>query len=673
MAEQQEVALDTEGVLEIYDPATHFGMTNIAELIDEKYLDEQGHLLSDLIREDEESREGAMAMADEWLKLATQVVEAKTTPWSGASNVKYPLMTMACINFHSRALPALVVGDKPVLCSVKGRDPKHEKRMRADRVSRFMSYQVTQQMEEWTPDMDRMLFVLPIVGLCFKKTTFSPSLRRIKSELLLPNDVIVNYHAKGFERARMTQKIELDPNEYVELVREGLFLDTELEKPERGKVTQNMRDQANDIMLPAHSEETPYLLYESHCWLDLDDDGYKEPYVVTLDSVSEKIVRIVPRWKESDFITNENQEVIKIKAENYFTAYQFFPDPNSAVSGIGFGHLLGPTNAAVNTIINQLVDSGTLNNMGGGFLGRGAKIKGGAIRFRPGEWKITNTTGDDLRKSIFPMPVAQPSSVLMNLLQLLLASGEDIGRSTDMMKGNNPGQNQKVGTTMAVLQEGMKVYSSIYKRLHRSLTKEFQQLFELNREYASQEEYEELLDYAPSDEEIEAMLPPETPPEQVEQAKELSRQQRYATTDDFNPEDLNIFPTSEAELVTDSMKAQRAASLLEKLQMGLQINRTVATRQVLEAEGHTNIDELMEVPQPPPSIEERELLLATLKESREENNNIYDRILKLAQAEAIEPGQQMEAYKAAVDGIDKQLNREQAERQNAQQNGNTQP
>ena len=262
MYEEYEELPDLEEMpSEIYNPKTHFGMTNIAELIDEEELKRVGSQLKEAIEEDEQSREGSLAMADEWLKLATQVVEQKSTPWQGASNVKYPLMTMACINFHSRALPALVSGNRPVLARAMGKS-NLKKSMRSDRVSKYMSWQVTDQMEEWTPDMDRLLFVLPIVGLCFKKTTFSPSLRRLKSELLLPHDVIVNYEAKSFERARMTQKIQLDSNEYVELVREGLFLDSDIEKPNVGEVAQEMRDQANGTTSPGDRSDTPYLLYE---------------------------------------------------------------------------------------------------------------------------------------------------------------------------------------------------------------------------------------------------------------------------------------------------------------------------------------------------------------------------------------------------------------------------
>lgn len=651
-----------------YSPANEeFQLQNIAEILSEEFLDSISLDLLEKIKEDDKSREGWIRDHEEYLNLAAQVKEEKNFPWKNASNVKFPLLTNACLQFHARALPALVESSRPIKPKIIGRDPQGEKLRRGMRVSTYMSYQILEEMDEWVDDLDRLLFILPMIGLCYKKTYYSPAVRRLKSVLLTPKEVIVNYEARNFERARITEVLEVSNNELIELQREGLWRDCEFSEPQQNPNKNMARDKAKNITPPKRNSDTPYEFYESHCWLDIDEDGYDEPYIVTLEKESGKIVRITPRWTPENLIMDEQGRVVKIKAENFFTPWIFFPDPHSAVSGIGFGTLLGPNNEAINTIINQLIDAGTKENLGGGFIGRGAKLKGGALRFVPGEWKLVNTVGDDLRKSFVPLPTAPPSGALFNLLQLLISVGDQTGNMTDMIKGQNPGQNQKVGTTMAVLEQGMKVYSSIYRRLHRALTKEYKQIYNLNKQYLDEDLYVTVLDEVPSEQEILAMAQQQgLGEEQLQQVLKAREEHINAGRDDFEDEKVDVVPASEPSMISDTLRLMKGQSLMEKMGMGLRLNPDVVTRRVLEAEQHEDIDELMDIPQPPPSLEDRRFLLELIQDQREHVNSQFDNLLKVAQAEGVEKGNQIAAYTAALNSLDKQFDREYQEtKQNA--------
>lgn len=618
---------------------------NIADELDDQLLDLIGHRLKELVDNDDMSRQEWLADQDEWLKLASQVRTLKDYPWERSSNVKYPLLTIAALQFHARALPGLINSNMPVRAKVIGQDPDMNKMKRANRVSRFMSYQVLDEMPEWLDDMDRMMIVLPIIGLCFKKVYYSENLQRLRSILVLPRELILNYHATDYTRARMSHVIYMDQNELREFQSRGIFREIDLFAD--FKNVPGVRDETIGLNHAGDMGEDPFELVESHCWWDLDEDGYKEPYIVTFHRDTGKILRIVARWNEGAIEYNEKGDIIKITPTDFFVPYCFLPDPNSSVYGIGFGRLLGPTNETVNTLINQLVDAGTLSNLQSGWITRGGILKGGSTRFRPGEWKIVNTSGDDLRKAIVPMPVRDPSSTLMQLLTFLVDAGQRLSSVSDMMVGENPGQNQPASTTMAVLEQGLKVFTGIYKRIFRSLSAEYRLIYELNYKTLDEATYVAILD--------EGMMMPEIPPDATpEVAQQLMMQaqmnpQPVATLQDFSPEGLDILPAADPNFVSDSQKAVKAQSLLEKLGMGLPVNPMVVTRKVLEAEGHEDVEQLMAMPPRGPSIEEKEFQLETVRTQIDAYKAYFDALHKVAQAEAAEAGQQLETYRSVVD------------------------
>jgi len=505
-----------------------------------------------------------------WTELALQVASDKTYPWPNAANIKYPLLATAAMQFAARAYPTLIPSNgKVVKCKVIGSDPTGEKTMRAFRVSTHMSYQVMEQMDGWEEDMDKLLIALPISGTCFKKTYWDSSKQQNCSKLVLPKSLVVNYWTRCLEDAeRITEVFYLSKRKVKERQNLGIFIDVELGDPQTpaDDVTTSINRSfqlANDF-----DETTPYTILEQHTYLDLDEDGYAEPYVVTVEAESNKVLRIVPRFSESDVLMDDKQNVVSIEAIQYYTKYGFIPNPDGGFYDIGFGRLLGPLNNSANTIINQLVDAGSLSNLQAGFIGKGLRIKMGETRFQPGEWKAVNAVGDDLKKQIFPLPVREPSQVLFNLLDLLLKSGKELASVAEIFVGKMPGQNTPATTTMASIEQGMKVFTAVYKRVYRSLTSEFRKIYKLNQQYMNPEEYISILDNP---------IPQE---------------------DYKGPED-DIIPGADPSAVSSQEKQQKVQAVMQLLNLGT-INPMAATLMYLEAHEipEAEIKKLAMQPQP---------------------------------------------------------------------------
>lgn len=425
------------------------------------------------------------------MDLAVQVQKEKNFPWPGCSNVAFPLVTIAALQFHSRAYPAIVPGRELVKCRVHGEDPNGQQMQRAYRISSHMSYQLLEEDPAWEEQHDRLLINQPIVGCAFKKTWRNGTKARNVSELVLAQDLVLDYYAKSVEECpRKTHVIPMFRNDLHERIMTGVYRDVREESwyttnpIPKTDTAQARMDVRTGQMLPNSDETTPYTMLEQHVDLDLDGDGYAEPYIVTIEEVSRCVVRIVARVDSLGQIhRNSRNEIIRIVPTEYFTKYGFIPSPDGGVYDIGFGVLLGPLNESVNSILNQLVDAGTMSNAAGGFLGRGAKIRGGSYTFAPLEWKRVDSTGDDLKKSIFPLPVREPSAVLFQLLSLLIDYTNRISGTTEAQVGENVGQNTPAYNMQTMVEQGQKIYNAIFKRIWRSMKSEFQKLYLLNRTF----------------------------------------------------------------------------------------------------------------------------------------------------------------------------------------------
>jgi hypothetical protein len=252
----------------------------------------------------------------------------------------------------------------------------------------------------------------------------------------------------------------------------------------------SMRDNKH---IPEVDSTTPYHIIEQHTFLDLNKTGYALPYIVTFHKETGKVLRISARFDEKSIKKDDDGKVIRVEPIQYYTKFGFVPNPDGGFYDIGFGMLLGPINESVNTIINQLVDAGTLSNLQSGFIGKGLRIKMGETRFQPGEWKAVNSTADDLKKQIFPMPTKEPSHVLFELMGSLISSGKELASVAEIFVGKMPGQNTPATTTMATIEQGMKVFTAVYKRLYRALEEEYYKLFRLNEVYLNPQTYVEVL------------------------------------------------------------------------------------------------------------------------------------------------------------------------------------
>jgi len=587
---------------------------------------------------DEKSREKLMKQIEDGEKLAMLEEQPKSEPWNGASNITWPIISHAAINFNARAYPNIVKGRDIVKGKVIGKDENGDKQRRAERVGAHMSYQLKEEMIEWEPDTDKMLISLPIDGTTFKKTYYNPITKRNVSEFCLAKNVCVNMYAKSIENAsRVTHIFTLYPNEITERINGGLY--REFNYPQS---TSNDESDSSD-------PDAPHIFLEQHRWLDLDGDGYKEPYIVTVHKESRQVCRIVARFEQEGIITNEaGTKIVKIEPIHYFTQFIFIPSMNGTFYGIGWGTLLGTTNDIINTLINQLIDAGTRQNMGGGLISNKLKLVdnvNGEIRYRPGEYPRVINDGEDIRKNIYEFRNQGPSAALFSLLEIIITSSERIANITDVLTGQQPGSNVPATTVVALIEQGLKVFSAVYKRVHRSLAEEYNKLYHLNSLYLDDEAYFNVAD--------------------DEQA--IARQ-------DYETESYDIAPVSDPEEISEVLVLAKAESLKELLGQGL--NDMAIYRTILEALRIKNIDEILTVEEQGPTpeemnetrqldIEERKVqidgekvelerakLMANFDKVDAEIEHLKaDSIRLLADAESKEVGDQLAQYKLQLEAL----------------------
>ena len=521
---------------------------NLCDKFTEEELKTIGSEVYQSYKIDKQSRKGWEEKMEDAMKLALQLVEEKTSPWEGAANVKFPLLTIGALQFQSRAYPSLIKAPDLVKYRVQGRDDG-TKSARAHRISRHMSYQLLEEDEAWEEDQDKGFLALPILGCIFKKSYYDPVKGHNVSKLVLPKNLVIHYYAKSIEDCeRKTEVFELYSRQVRERELRGLFKEHDY-GPAEEKGDNKAVDKRQGSTPPLSDPSRPRTFLEQHCYFDFDGDGYKEPYVVTVDEATHKVARIVHRIKEitteqaleikelqsrmkalaegvqqpeapsaQDLaqvqqieqvligmqekvkaLTEEKPKILSIEPVEYYTKYPFIPSPDGGFYDLGFGALLTPLNESVNTLINQLLDAGSLQNSNSGFIARGARIQGGNQRFSIGEWKRVNVAGGQLRDSIVPLPVNQPSNVLFELLSLLISYSERVGSVTDAMMGDNPGQNTPAYNMSAMLEQGLQVFNGIFKRVYRAQRSEFRKLFALNSLYLDEEEY---FSYQDADEKV---------------------------------------------------------------------------------------------------------------------------------------------------------------------------
>lgn len=529
------------------------------------------------------------------MDLALQLQKTKSFPWPGASNVAFPLVTIAALQFHARSYPTLLNGKELVGVRVFGPDPDGEKTARSERVAGDMSWQLLEQDQTWEPQQDTNLLNLSIVGTTFKKSYYDASARHNVSELVLAKDLVLDYWAKSVESCpRKTHVIPSSKNEVRERVLDGVYRDV-LEEgwfqnpiAQQQTQTQQRTDARQGVQMPPSDDTTPLFLGEQHVLFDFDQDGYAEPYIITFEINTGSVLRIVCRFGEEDVeratLGKYRGEIRSIRAEEYFTKYTFIPSPDGGIYDIGFGVFLGPLNESVNTIINQMIDCGTMGITRGGFLGRGAKVRGGTYTFAPFQWQHVDSTGDDLRKNMVPLDVPEPSMVMFQLLSLLINYTNRISGANDMMVGENPGQNTPAETSRTMVEMGQKIYNAIFKRVWRCTRDEFQKLYKLNYRFGSR--------FGP--------LGP-----------------FGSTFMDYAPKPDNIAPAADPNITSDVMRVQLATAVKQAAMTSPGYDRDAVEVRWLKAMGVEGIEQIYKGTGDTPPPPDPKIVVEQMKDARE--------------------------------------------------------
>jgi chaperonin GroES len=467
---------------------------NLTTKFSKEDLDTLGKWIWDGYQADEASRAKWLKRQDAAMDLAMQVVKEKTFPWPGAANVVFPLVTIGALQFSARSLTNLIQNDNVFRYKSYG-EQSPEQSTQYTVMGRFMSWQVLEQDTQWEPQHDRLFIYTSIVGTGFIKSSHDPDLEYPIDRFVSARDLVVDYNAESVESAqRKSHIVPIARNKIHSRIEKGVYRDVSKEGWYNEVPTLNpqppqsgLNNRVGTLPQPKPDFLTPFKCIEQHVNLDLDQDGYYEPYIATIEVTSQCVLRLVARWDMDSDVQRHDGTIVNIKPHEYFTTYGFIPNPESPIYSLGFGTLLGPLNEAVSSGINQILDAGTMANSNGGFLARGVKIRGGVITVAPWEWKRVDSTGDDLRKSMVPLPVNAPSTVMFQLLGLIIQYADRISGSQEVLVGENPGQNTPAETSRNMVEQGMQVYAAIFKRFWRALKEEGKKRHILNGKFLKDE------------------------------------------------------------------------------------------------------------------------------------------------------------------------------------------
>jgi len=546
---------------------------NLAEFVEEDELNKLASNLIDSIKNDLESRsEWEKTYKDGLQYLGMKFDESRSQPFQGSSGVIHPILAEAVTQFQGQAYKELLPTKGPVKTQIIGQRTA-ETESQAERVQEFMNYYILNVMEDYDPELDQMLFYLPLAGSAFKKIYFDFVLNRAVSKFIPPEDLIVPYEAPDISTAeRVTHVISMSRNEVKKQQLSGFYANVEIPEEsyeDRDDVTEEI-DEIQGIS-PSYTEDRNRTIYEVHTILDLQGyedldaegvpTGLKLPYIVTIDKQSSTVLSIRRNFNPQDVSKN------KI---NYFVQYKFLP--GLGFYGLGLSHMIGGLSKATTSILRQLIDAGTLANLPAGFKARGMRIRDEADPLQPGEFRDIDTTGGSLRENLIPLPIKEPSNVLMQLLAILVDSGKRFAAISDMNVGDM-NQAMPVGTTVALLERGTKVMSAIHKRLHYAQRLEFNLLAKV------------FADYLPPTYDYETGSGP-----------------RDIKLSDFD-ERVDIIPVSDPNIFSQSQRITMAQELLQMVQSNPQVHGPTgiyeAYSRMYSALGVDNIESLL---QPPPDM-----------------------------------------------------------------------
>ena len=572
MVVDDEVLLDEQIAAELANAQNEEEdfFANLAEFVDEDELSKLSSNLIDSIKGDLESRSDWEKTYTDGLKyLGMKFDESRSQPFQGSSGVIHPILAEAVTQFQAQAYKELLPAKGPVKTQILGQRTI-ETESQAERVQEFMNYYIMNVMEDYDPELDQLLFYLPLAGSCFKKIYFDFVLQRAVSKFIPPEDLIVPYEAPDMSSAeRITHAITMSRNEVKKQQLSGFYIDVDIPEESyesRDEITTEI--DAIEGVSPSYTEDRNRTIYEVHTILDLegyeDKDeqgeptGLKLPYIVTIDEQANQILAIRRNFNPNDPSKN------KI---NYFVQYKFLP--GLGFYGLGLSHMIGGISKATTSILRQLIDAGTLANLPAGFKARGMRIRDEAEPLQPGEFRDIDTTGGSLRENLIPLPIKEPSNVLMQLLGILVDSGKRFASIGDMNVGDM-NQAMPVGTTVALLERGTKVMSAIHKRLHYAQRLEFNLLAKVFADY----------------------LPPEYPFDSGSGTREIK-------VSDFDDR-IDIVPVSDPNIFSQSQRITMAQELLQMVSSNPEIHGPTgiyeAYHRMYSALGVDNVEALLQPP-----------------------------------------------------------------------------
>ena len=569
-----EIEMTEEGGAEVsFDPAVaspeggqdHF--ENLAEFLGDGVLDELGSKLVDQYTDYKDSRGDWEQSYREGLELLGFKYERRTEPFRGASGVNHPVLAEAVTQFQAQAYKELLPSDGPVRTQIMG-DVSVPKEEQAKRVKDFMNYQIMDQMKEYEPEFDQMLFYLPLSGSTFKKVYYDDLLGRAVSKFIPADDLIVPYSANSLEDAEaIIHVVKISENDLRKQQVAGFYRDIDLGKP---PVTENqLEDKKLELEgISKDGQEDQYTLLEIHTDLDLDGyedmsedgetTGIKLPYIVTIAQSNNKILSIRRNYQPTDPLK---------KKINYFVQFKFLP--GTGFYGFGLIHMIGGLTRTATAALRQLLDAGTLANLPAGFKSRGIRVRDDAQPLQPGEFRDVDAPGGNIRDQFMPLPFKGPDATLLQLMGIVVNAGQRFAAIADMQVGDM-NQQAAVGTTVALLERGSRVMSAIHKRLYVGLKEEFKLLSNVFKTY----------------------LPPVYPYDVPGASREIKVQ-------DFDDR-VDILPVADPNIFSQTQRISLAQSQLQLAQSNPQIhNLYQAYRSMYDALGVKNVNAILPPPQKP--------------------------------------------------------------------------
>jgi len=562
-----DVEVEGEETVEEDRPEDDFN-ANLALAIDERDLKTMGNELIQEYKKDKLSRKEWEDAYIKGLDLLGTKYQEVTKPFKGASGVTHPLLAESVTQFQAQAYKELVPSDGPVRTQVVGlQTPATEQQ--ADRVKDYMNYLLMEEMEDYTTDMDQMLFYLPLSGSTFKKIYYDALQGRPVSKFVPAEDLVVPYFASDLKDCeRITHVIKMTQNEVTKKMAAGFYRDIEL--IESNTEPDDVQKKLNQLEgIKRTGDDYLHTILEMHVDLNLDDyenfddraKKIKIPYIVTIDEGSGEVLSIYRNYRPND---------ITFSRIEYFVHYKFLP--GLGFYGFGLTHMIGGLSQAATQSLRQLIDAGTLKNLPAGFKSRGIRVRDDDQPIQPGEFRDVDAPGGNIRDQFFNLPFTEPSVTLYNLLGFVVQAGQKFAAITDSNVGNDL-QNRAVGTTVALMERGSRVMSGVHKRCYYAMRLEFKILARICGE----------------------SLPPEYPydvyggPRQIKAA-------------DFDNR-VDILPVADPNIMSMAQRVMLAQNQLQIAQSNPQMhNLHEAYRRVYEALGTKQIEAILKPPpkQPEP-------------------------------------------------------------------------